>query len=295
MDPIRAFLDVMQAAFGPLAFLPIADGRIHRFHVPGDQPGSKNGAYQLFPDGIVSGWYGTWKDAGNWHNWSSRQPATPLEVEQVQQRCEQAKQQRKAEQKNNQQEAAEKALRLWREAFPATANHPYLVAKGCQPHDLRQLGHMLLVPLYHEGQLVNLQRIFPNSDKWNLGGGMVTSCYSPLGIIKPGQPIYICEGWATGATLYEETDAAVACAMSAGNLLPVGRYLRQRHPDVVLIVAGDDDRQTPKNPGRTYAQEAARELNCGVVLPPWTGAEPLNLTDFNDLRQWRTHQRKTQP
>ncbi len=287
MDPIRAFLDVMQAAFGPLAFLPIADGRIHRFHAPGDRPGSKNGAYQLFPDGIVSGWYGTWKDAGNWHNWSSRQPATPLEVEQVRQRSEQAKQQREAELKNNQQEAAEKALQLWRDAFPADANHPYLVAKGCQPHDLRQLGQMLLVPLYHEGQLVNLQRIFSNSDKRNLAGGMVTSCYSPLGIIKPGQPLYICEGWATGASIHEETGAAVACAMSAGNLLPVGWYLRQRYPDAVLIIAGDDDRTKEGNPGRTAATKAAAALGCRLVLPQWSDDAPLELSDFNDLRKWR--------
>lgn len=293
MDPIRAFLDVMQAAFGPLAFLPIADGRIHRFHAPGDRPGSKNGAYQLFPEGIVSGWYGTWKDAGNWHNWSSRQPATPLEVEQVRQRSEQAKQQREAELKNNQQEAAEKALRLWRDAFPADANHPYLVAKGCQPHDLRQLGQMLLVPLYHEGQLVNLQRIFSNSDKRNLAGGMVTSCYSPLGITKPDQPMYICEGWATGATLYEETGAAVACAMNCGNLLAVGEHLRRLYPDAVLIIAGDDDRLPPDNPGRAYAVKAARKLNCGVVFPPWAGTEPRSLTDFNDLRQWRKQQLET--
>jgi putative DNA primase/helicase len=289
MKDILAFLDAMQAVFGRLDFVPVADGKIHRFHIPGDRPGSKNGAYQLFPDGIVSGWYGTWKDAGSWHNWSSRQPATPLEVEQMRQRSEQAKQQREAERKNNQHEAAKKALRLWRDAFPADANHPYLVTKGCQPHDLRQIGHMLLAPLYHEGLLVNLQRIFPNGSKWFLEGGMVGGCYSPLGTIKPDQPLYICEGWATGATLHEETGAAVACAMSASNLLLVGRYLRQRYPDAVLIVAGDDDRQPPKNPGRTYAQEAARELNCGVVFPPWTGAELLNLTDFNDLRQWRRH------
>jgi putative DNA primase/helicase len=70
--------------------------------------------------------------------------------------------------------------------------------------------------------------------------------------------------------------------------LAVGEYLGQRCPEAVPIIAGDDDRETEGNPGRTAAIRAAKELGCGLVLPPWTGAEPQNLTDFNDLRQWRT-------
>ncbi|MNP71375.1 DNA primase TraC [compost metagenome] len=75
--------------------------------------------------------------------------------------------------------------------------------------------------------------------------------------------------------------------MSAGNLLPVGRHLQRRYPDAVLIVAGDDDRQTDGNPGKTSAIAAAAALGCGLILPPWTGAEPIELSDFNDLANWR--------
>jgi len=117
---------------------------------------------------------------------------------------------------------------------------------------------------------------------------MVKGCYSPLGIIKPGQPLTICEGWATAATLYEENGAAVACAMTAGNLMAVGEYLHRRYPEAVLIIAGDDDRLTSGNPGRTAAIRAAEALGCGLVLPPWPDDAPQNLSDFNDLRQWRS-------
>lgn len=75
--------------------------------------------------------------------------------------------------------------------------------------------------------------------------------------------------------------------MNAGNLLPVGEHLRRHHPDAVLIIAGDDDRLTEGNPGKTAAIKAAAALGCGLVLPLWPANAPLYLSDFNDLRQWR--------
>lgn len=286
-QPVYAFCKAMQAVYGPLDWLPVPDGAINRFHVPGDKQGSENGWYVLYLDGIASGAFGSWKVDGT-HTWSSRRPADPLEAQLIDHRREQARRQREAEQHKRQQSAAEYANRLWPDARRADPDHPYLVAKGCLPHRLRQLGHALLVPMYQAGQLVNLQRIFPNGSKWFLEGGKVKGCYSPLGKVTPRDPLYICEGWATGATIHEETGAAVACAMNRGNLLAVGEYLRQRCPEAVPIIAGDDDRETEGNPGRTTAIRAAEELGCGLVLPPWTGAEPQDLSDFNDLRQWRT-------
>lgn len=290
MECVSQYRDALQAHYGPLDWLPIADGIIHRFRVPGDKPGTLNGAYQLFPDGIASGWFGTWKNAGNWHTWSSRKPADHLEAQLIRQRNEQAKRQREVEQHQRQQAAAEYANRLWRTARRADPDHPYLVAKGCRPHGLRQHRDALLAPLYYAGQLVNLQRIYPDGGKRFLSGGMIKGCCSTLGTIVAGQPLYACEGWATGATIHEETGHPVACAMNAGNLLPAGLQLSRRHPEAVLIMAGDDDRMTESNPGRSYATKAAATLGCGLVMPEWPTDAPASLTDFNDLRQWRESQ-----
>jgi len=281
-----AFRDALQATFGPLDWLPVADGTIHRFRVPDDKPGTLNGWYVLHLDGIASGAFGSWK-AGGSSTWSSRKPADPMEAELIRQRVEQARHQREAEQHQRQQAAAIEAQRLWGTGTPADPHHPYLNAKGCQPHGLRQRGDVLLVPLYLGRVLVNLQRIAADGGKRFLSGGRVKGCYSPIGTLEPGQPLYVCEGWATGATIHEHNGAAVACAMNAGNLLEVGRQLQRHYPDSPLIIAGDDDRQTEGNPGRTAATQAAAVLGCGLVLPPWSGAEPLSLSDFNDLRQWR--------
>ncbi len=289
-DPVTLFRDALQGAFGPLDWLPVPDGQLHRFHVPGDKAGSRNGWYVLYLDGLPAGAFGSWK-ACEVHRWHSREPADHREAEQLRQRIEEARRWREAEQRRSWASAEELAARWWHDARPADPRHPYLIAKGVEPHGLRQRGGELLAPLVHDGRLVNLQRIARDGAKRFLFGGRVTGCYSPLGRIEAGAPLYVCEGWATAATLREATGAAVAAALNAGNLYAAGEQLRRRYPDAVLIVAGDDDRQTEAggkgNPGKTSASRAAIALGCGLVLPEWPADAPLSLSDFNDLRQWR--------
>jgi len=289
-DPMTLFRDELVATFGPLDWLPEPDGQIHRFHVPGDRTGSRNGWYVLYLDGIASGAFGSWK-ASSSRTWSSRAPADAREVEQLRQRIEQAKRQREAEQHQRQQAAAERTGRLWCGAGSADSTHPYLIAKGVKAYGLRQRGDELLVPLIHAGRVVNLQRIARDGAKRFLFGGRVAGCYSPIGSLEDGGLLYVCEGWATGATLHEHTGAAVACALNAGNLLDAGRQLRRRYPNAQLVFAGDDDRQTAAegkgNPGRTAANAAAVAVGGQVVFPEWPAEAPLSLSDFNDLATWR--------
>lgn len=151
-----------------------------------------------------------------------------------------------------------------------------------------------MVPLYVDGGLCNLQRIMPDGAKRFLSGGRLKGAYSPIGKLVSGQPLYICEGWATGSTIHAETGAAVACAMTADNLLKAGRQLQRYYPDSPLIIAGDDDRKTEAkgkgNPGRTAATKAAAELGCALVLPSFSADAPVDLSDFNDLANWRSAQ-----
>lgn len=284
-DPVIQFRDAMQSAFGPLDWLPIPDGAIHRFRVPDDKAGSLNGWYVLYLDGIASGVFGSWK-AGGSHTWSSREPASTVEAEQVRQRVEQARRQREAERQQRQRATADYAARLWRDARRADPGHAYLITKGVRAYGLRQHRDRLLVPLYHAGQLVNLQSIALDGSKLFQSGGQVRGCYSPLGVITQGAPLYVCEGWATGATIHAGSGAAVACAMNAGNLKPVALALRAKHPGAQIIIAGDDDRMTEGNPGRTAANAAAVAVGGQVVFPEWPDDAPPNLSDFNDLSQW---------
>lgn len=283
-DATILFRDVLQSVYGPLYWEPVADGNIHRFHVPGDKSGTLNGWYVLYLDGIASGAFGSWK-LGGASTWSSREPADHREAEQIRQRIEQARRQREAEQQRRQLKAAATAQRWWSGARRADPSHAYLIAKGIRPHGLRQRGDELLVPLYAGDILVNLQRIAPGGVKRFLFGGRIKGAYSLLGRITQGKPLCICEGWATGATLHEG-GYTVACAMNAGNLTPVALALRSEYPGMEIVIAGDDDRQTKGNPGRTAANAAAVLVGGLVTFPDWPTGAPDTLTDFNDLQHW---------
>jgi putative DNA primase/helicase len=288
-DATILFRDALQAAFGPLDWLPEDDGTIHRFHVPSDKAGTQNGWYCLFADGIASGAFGSWKIGGT-STWCSREPADPREAEQVRQRIAQARGQREAQQQKHQQQAAAKARRWWRDARRADPEHPYLVTKGVRPHGLRQRGDELLIPMYSDGELVNLQRIGSDGTKRFVYHGKVKASYSPLGVMSPGRPLCICEGWATGATLHQDGGYTVAVAMNAGNLRAVALELRAKYPTHELIIAGDDDRETAdtlnSNPGYVAAVAAAQAVDGLLMFPEWPSDAPRHLSDFNDLHQW---------
>ena len=292
-NPVIQFRDAMQNVFGHLDWLPVPDGNIHRFRVPEDKPNTSNGWYVLYLDGIASGAFGSWK-AGSSNTWSTRKPTDMKEIQLVEQRIEYAKQQREEAQARQHIKAADKAGRIWCGAQPAQADHPYLLRKGIKPHRLRQSGDTLLVPLYADGLLMNRQRIYPNGAQRFPAGGKVKGSYSPIGSLELGEPLYIAEGWATGASIHEATGCAVACAMSAGNLLNVGRQLQRYYPESILIIAGDDDRKSEAegkgNAGVEAATNAAAALGCAMVLPVFPPEAPLELSDFNDLASWRAGQ-----
>ncbi|GAB7527785.1 hypothetical protein PS3A_01900 [Pseudomonas sp. 3A(2025)] len=279
------FRETLQSAFGPLDWVPLGDGEIHRFHVPGDKPGRLNGWYVLFIDSIAAGAFGSWKE-GKTHTWCSRQPHDHQEAQQIREHIEQARRRRDAERLRCQYQAAELALCWWCKAPGANPEHAYLVAKQIDPYTLRQRNDELLVPLYANGQLVNLQRIGPDGSKRFLRGGKVQASYSILGTVTSDQPLCICEGWATAATLHQ-SGYTVAAAMNAGNLKPVALALKARYSNVPLIITGDDDRQTDGNPGRTFANAAAVAAGAQVTFPDWPANAPLDLTDYNDLVIWR--------
>ena len=162
--------------------------------------------------------------------------------------------------------ARTKAARLWGRARPANNTHPYLERKHVGAYGLRQLGAMLLIPARdHTGVLHTLQFILPDGSKRFLSGGRVNACYCAIG--RPVDTLLLCEGYATGATLYEATGHATASCFSCGNLIAVAQALRAKFPNLKLIVCADNDVQAPGNPGLTKAREAARAVRGYLAVP----------------------------
>ena len=73
----------------------------------------------------------------------------------------------------------------------------------------------------------------------------------------------------------------VIAAMNCGNLLPIALTIRDAHPHDAIVIAGDNDRHTEGNPGRTKANEAARAIGAQVAIPEFPPG--VAGTDFNDL------------
>lgn len=248
----------------------VDDGKLTRYRVQGDKAGSRNGWAVLYSHPIRSGAFGSWK-TGETHSWreASQKPHTPAERAELRRQVAAIQASRDAERARVQEEARTRAARLWQRARPATNVHPYLQRKAVGAYGVRQLRELLLIPARDEhGQLHTLQFIGPDGAKRFLSGGRIAGCYCPIG--RPLDSLLICEGYATGATLYAATGRAVAVCFSAGNLQPVATALRAKFPKLRLIVCADND-QTPGNPGVTHATRAARAVGGLVAVPHFDG------------------------
>ncbi|WAR46952.1 toprim domain-containing protein [Methylomonas rapida] len=270
----RSVLDAM-AAVGLASAKPLAlsvDEKIKRFKLQDDKAGKASGWLVLYGNmDVIAGAFGSWR-TGESHSWCSKakHEISAAERESLRLRYEQVKRDRDAEQQRVWAEAAAKADRLWNAGGPAKAgDHPYLQAKGIKPFGLKTLRQSLMVPARNaDGAITTLQFISADGSKRFLTGGKITGSYYSIG--KPGTIILICEGFATGASLYEATGYAVAVVFNAGNLKPVALALRAKFPDMTILICGDNDVGTEGNPGLTKAMEAAAAIGARYVVPDFT-------------------------
>jgi putative DNA primase/helicase len=287
MNPITDFRDAMQRGLGvtlPPSFMPIPDAGIKRTDEPGKSKGNKNIWYVLHADGIPAGSFGNWStgESGTW----SAKCISEMTIEEktiLLERARREKLQREAMRTRQQRQAALYARRLWKSSQPAWKEHPYLLRKNIPALGLRIDGTVLLVPMITtDAKLMNLQRILPDGTKRFLKHGQITGCFAPIGG-RPKDKVIICEGFATGLSLYMKSKVPVACAMNCGNLLSVSIAHREKYPDVEIIVASDYDHCTEGNPGLTKACEASKAVNGTLLIPP---AIPCGVSctcsDWND-------------
>lgn len=305
---VDQFRDAMAAAGLPYHGQINTDaGKITRFTVDGDRPKSMTGWYVLYTDGIPAGEFGCWK-RGLQLTWCAKAPneITPAEREAIERRRRESEAARKKAEAELHAETAKTADVMWEACKPCT-EHPYLTRKGVQSHGLRAgtwrrdvgerevvVENALLVPVRDGKKLVSLQAIFPSRDnalgrdKDFLPGGKKRGCFYAIG--KPAEndntpTVYICEGYATGASIHEATGEPVIVAFDAGNLKPVAERIRARYPQGRLVVAADNDRWTTQpfeNPGVHYGQLAAKEVGAALVVPDFQDLTNRP-TDFNDL------------
>ncbi len=132
-----------------------------------------------------------------------------------------------------------------------------------------------------------MQFIDPYGNKRLLKDGAKSCHFIPIQLLQKNAPIYICEGFSTGATIAQEMpDVTVIAAIDAGNLKSVAMQACKDFPSLNLYICADDDRLRDDNPGLTKAREAAIYSGAELIIPVWPEDAPSNLTDFNDLASY---------
>jgi putative DNA primase/helicase len=172
-----------------------------------------------------------------------------------------------AEQRKRNDEGASLAAQMLKEATPSS--HPYLVRKGF-PQTLGLVhGENLLVPVRdsYNQRVISVQQISGDGEKRFLAGARARGGVYRLGSF-PGSTL-LCEGYATGLTLYEAARrlyrrAAVVVCFSAGNIEVVAQLFKN-----AMVCADHDESGT--------GEHVAIRTGLAWIKPPLVG------TDFNDL------------
>ena len=282
-DPREAFKDeLINLAFElPKA---IELNSVVRFRDKDDKPHKTSGWYiysELALTGEDSGifalaTYGTWR-TGEKTTWCSKSTNAMTTKERLNYhtQLEAMKEKQRVEKLKLQEEAAERACKIYLDAKPVAENE-YIKRKQVKVFDgVKTSRGKLIVPLTFADTLSSLQFIADDGEKRFLSGGKKKGCYFE---IKGNAPlIYIVEGYATGASIAMATGATVYVAFDAGNLYEVATYIKSQHPSTKIIIAGDDDFDKPENAGRTKATQTAEGLQLDLIFPK------DGHIDFNDM------------
>lgn len=273
------------------------DSAVHRFkRNPSDR--NENAWYCCFhqstPEGkdFYAGALGDWK-TGEKHSFCTHGKITTEIKVQIKRASEAARRQRVRIQKK----MSEEATALLKSLQSPPQDFAYLQKKNLS-HDYGSLFYpeenCLMISCQDvEGTLWGFQKIYVNSDKYFMKGQRTEGCFFAIDTYNwwDAKEVYLCEGFATAATLYEALDrsAAVLCCFSASNLGKVAHALKQKYPSIQINICADNDQWTHKpikNPGVTKAKEAAQKVSAKLIIPSFNENQLEGKpTDFNDLHR----------
>ena len=247
---------------------PISDGEIHRFKGPEDK--KQNGWYVLHGD---HGAFGNWK-TNLTVPWSDRSQRN-IDRNEYSKLIARERAERVRTENLKHSEVAKEARSIWDKSKPAT-EHPYLTRKQVQPHGIRVQGDRLVVPMTIDTHIHSLQFIHADGFKQFMPGGRVKGCYFPIGSMA--KQIWIAEGFATAATVFEVTVTATVCAFNAANLVTVTEHFVEM--GLQVFIAADNDKAGWEAAGKARLVGAecrvAPDFNDGQIGTDWNDFHILN-------------------
>jgi putative DNA primase/helicase len=263
----------------------VLDGNIHRFKNMDDK--GKNSWYIGFDNGdFQAGAFGCFK-MGIHEKYSSISTSHMTK----EQKIAYAKQQQELAAQvesiklNMNNKAARQANNIFNKGLKNDVDsHQYLIDKDVASHGLKVNKEKLLIPMFNiDGEIVNIQSINISGEKRFHKGGLVKGCFYLIGEVK--DIIVLCEGYATGATIYSAVKEATVICFNSSNLKNIALELSSLHPNASILIAGDDDQFNEINSGRIEAIKAAKHIGGYTVFPKFKDVDygDKTLTDFNDL------------
>ena len=284
---------------------PLTFGKLTRCKTTQDKGKEKNGWYVIHEhrteknETLIFGSFGDWR-SGDSNKIKVKAGRMSQEERDVMRARQEEGKRRAAEIATNAaRRAANRASGLFKR-MPEKGRSAYLDRKQIVGMGVRYAPHSgaVLVPMSNvRDEIIGLQVIYPEKqadtgrDKsyWPYGMSKVGAFHLIGPHPEPGEPVLVCEGYATGASLHMATSLTVAIAFDAGNLSVVAKAMRERFPGRALIVCRDDDWKTkspngePWNPGEEKGSNAALIVGGQVVGPVFSGEREIKWTDFNDL------------
>jgi phage/plasmid primase-like uncharacterized protein len=163
-------------------------------------------------------------------------------------------------------------------------NHPYLIKKQIRGLYCGQIENKLVIPVYGQsGKIQSIQYIYPDGKKLFHKGTSALNGFILLGE-NIDNVLRICEGWATGCSIYDAVSPCVAVAFNCSNLKNVAQLFRSAHPKLRIIICADNDQYSPTNVGLDAAKYCAKNFSTEVFYPDFSGCDISSKpTDFNDL------------
>lgn len=284
------------------------------YAIKGDVGGRKSGAYCLKIDGDWGvGWFINYRvgDVIKWTASTRDDNRTDAERKAFRKKIEE---ERKIKE-DQERVAADEAAKMAEEIFDLankTGQHPYAERKNLSGlHGAKIYEEKIIIPAGDARGVRTIQSIDVAGNKLFLKGGNKKGCFFKIGFgdIEP-EKIIICEGWATGCSLFECTGVPVVVAFDAGNLKPVFDNIKKEYKNSEFIIAADNDAWTLKpkfkpetvDPQKLSANdrawdewrekgflvntgvEKARAVSdkCKIAIPKFMDVS-TRPTDFNDL------------
>lgn len=264
------------------------DGQLHRIQVDGDKRGKKNGWYIFHNEVIPVCIFGTWKGEQKFV-WSAKHESklNRLERERLKKMLADASRSARRQKKSEQMMVAAECIEIYKNAQSVT-NHGYLDKKLIKTNDILRLGERgeLIIPVISTNGVINsLQYVHKTGGKMFHPGGATKDCFCYLKGYE--DVIFVCEGYATGATINEATGRSVYVAFNCGNLISIVKHAQNKSQKSIIVIAADDDFMTKEpidNPGKHHAELTAKATGCSIIYPKFDAYHrKADQTDFNDM------------